>query len=124
MVGHRAVLVGTWILGSAVGSGRLVGGRQHAGGGRNAVDESERGQWAAVGDQAMSRSQHPGPRRGRPGACMTPSSVGLVNPTPSLMFLLAGSAGTVPAAHPGFGPAGPRTVGRILWLRWKRWPGS
>jgi hypothetical protein len=36
---------------------------------------------------------------------MTPSSVGLVNTTTSLMFLLAGSGGTVPAAHPGFGPA-------------------
>src|SRR4029450_2589951 len=93
MVGHRAVLVGTWILGSAVGSGRLVGGGTHAGGGRHAVDESERGQWAAVGDQAISRSQHQGPRRGRPGACMTPSCVGLVNPTTSLMFLLPAGAG-------------------------------
>jgi hypothetical protein len=56
---------------------------------------------------ATSRRLDPSARSssGRPGAGMTPSSVGLVNTTTSLMFLLAGSGGTVPAAHPGFGPA-------------------
>jgi hypothetical protein len=87
------------VLVLAVGSGRLVGGGQHAGGGRHAVDESEHGQWAAVGEDGIPIPA-PGPPPGRPDACMISSSVGLVDTTTLLMFLLPGSAGTVPAAHP------------------------
>src|SRR5512132_809219 len=66
----------------------------------------------------------PGARRTGPAPALTSSSITLVDPTTLLMFFLPGGAGAIPAAHPGSGPAEPRTVGRMLWLRWKRLPGS